>query len=169
MDRILNNYESLQELWDWSIENIKDVSMKARIRGVKSHMMQFDFYFGLSLGECLLRHADNLSATLQRKELSAAEGKSIAMKTVKTLNEMRSEESFCLFWSNVNKQAQKSSVENPKLPRKRKVPERFEMGAAEAEFVSSAEAHFRQIYYAAIDHITAIVDRYDSQYFNTYL
>ena len=170
MDRILNNYESLQELWDWSIENIKDASMKARIRVVKSHMMQFDFYFGLSLGECLLRHADNLSGTLQRKELSAAEGKSIAMKTVKTLDKMRSEESFCLFWSNVNKQAQKSSVENPKLPRKRKVPERFEMGAAEAEFVSSAEAHFRQIYYAAIDHITtAIVDRYDSQDFNTYL
>ena len=57
--------------------------MKARIRGVKAHMMQFELYFRLALRECLLRHVDNLSATLQRKVLSAAEGKSIAMKTVK--------------------------------------------------------------------------------------
>lgn len=170
MDRILSNYESLQELWDWSLDNIKDAKMKARIRGVQSHMLQFEFYYGLTLGECLLRHADYLSATLQRKEMSAAEGKAIAMKTVKTLTKMRSEDSFCLFWNNVNKQAQKSSVERPKLPRKRKVPARFEDGDAEAEFVSTVESHYRQIYYAAIDHMTcAITDRYDSQDFHTYL
>lgn len=55
-------------------------------------------------------------------------------------------------------------------PRKRKVPARFEDGDAEAEFVSTVESHYRQIYYAAIDHMTcAITDRYDSQDFHTYL
>ena len=75
MNSILRNYNELMELWDWSTDNLKDPKMKARIRGVASHMRTFDCYFGLTLGECLLRSADNLSATLQAKGISAAEGK----------------------------------------------------------------------------------------------
>ena len=75
MDSILKNYDCLMELWEWSIEKVKDTQMNARIRGVQVHMLTFDFFYGLTLGECLLRHAENLSATLQTKDLSASEGK----------------------------------------------------------------------------------------------
>ena len=38
------------ELWDWSLNNLKGTEMKARVRGVKSFMATFSFYFGCSLG-----------------------------------------------------------------------------------------------------------------------
>lgn len=69
---IIDNYDTLNDLWDWSLQTVKDTDMKARIRGVQAHMQKFDFFFGSSLAEVLLRNADNLSKTLQCKDLSAA-------------------------------------------------------------------------------------------------
>lgn len=105
MDSILKNYENLMELWDWSLDHVKDAKMKARIRGVQTHMTKFEFYFGLSLGECLLRNADNLSAAIQKKEISAAESHCLARKTVTTISKIRTDDSFDLFWNLVTKKA----------------------------------------------------------------
>ena len=61
-----------------------------------------NIFFGLVFGEMLLCHADNLSRTLQ-KPCSASEGQSIADMTRKTLQKMRSEENFGLFWQKINR------------------------------------------------------------------
>ena len=61
-------------------------------------MQSFDFFFGLVLGEKLLRITDNLSKTLQIKTFSASEGQEMAKMTKRTLKSMRSEENFNLFW-----------------------------------------------------------------------
>ena len=55
------------ELWDWSLTTVTDTDMKARIRGVQAHMQKFEFFFGSSLAELLLRNADNLSRTLVKR------------------------------------------------------------------------------------------------------
>ena len=64
-------------------------------------MKTFEYYFGISLGELVLRHSDNLSRTLQHKSLSAAEGQHVAVMVVKTIESMRSEEAYKLFWDEV--------------------------------------------------------------------
>lgn len=112
---IINNHESLMKLWEWSLKRVHDTDMKARIRGVQSHMLRFDFFFRLTLGECLLRNADNLSADLQSKDLTAAEGKSMSMKTVKAISLMRSDEAYTLFWQKVIQNAERIGVEEPCL------------------------------------------------------
>ena len=43
-----------------------------------SQMQRFDFLFGTSLGYEVLRHTENLSKTLQHKDMSAAEGQGLA-------------------------------------------------------------------------------------------
>ena len=43
MDSILKNDDNLMELWDWFSDHIKDAKMKARIKGVQTHMTKFDF------------------------------------------------------------------------------------------------------------------------------
>ena len=60
-------------------------------------MKTFSFVYGAILGEIILRHADNLSNTLQHKSMSAAEGQQVALMTVQTMNSIRTEESFDLF------------------------------------------------------------------------
>ena len=71
---IICNYAALQHTWDEAIDVARDTETKARIGGVSAQMTKFDFLFGLILSEMLLCHTDNLSKTLQKKNISAAEG-----------------------------------------------------------------------------------------------
>ena len=81
---IVANYAVLQALWDESLEFVKDVEMRSRIIGISTTMRSFNFFFGVLLGELILRHSDNLSRALQGSHVSAAEGQKITKMTVKT-------------------------------------------------------------------------------------
>ena len=69
------------------------------------------------LGQLLLQHSDNLSMALQSQSMSALEGQKIARMTVCTIESMRSDESFKLFWKKVTDLAGNLNVSNPTLPR----------------------------------------------------
>lgn len=168
MQSIIQNYAVLQELWDQAVDIVHDTETIAHIRGVASQMQRFDFFFGLVLGEFLLRHTDNLSRTLQ-KSCSASKGQIVANMTKKTLFNTRSEQNFDLFWDKVTKLAVNLDVEEPMLPRKRKMPQRFEEGSAPPEFHSSPKDAYRQSYYEALDLLVqAINDRFEQPGYKTY-
>ena len=94
MESFLNNYEELMELWKWSLQEVKDTEMKARIRGVMTVMTTFDFIFCCCLGQRILKQTDNLSKTLQRKDISAAEGQHLAFQVVAVLKKSRDSSIF---------------------------------------------------------------------------
>ena len=56
-----------------------------------------------------------------------------------------------LFWAMVQELAAKYDIGEPSLPRRRKVPRRFEVGSSEPEHPSSPEEYYRQMYYEALD------------------
>lgn len=74
---------------------------------------------GVMLGERILRFADNLSRTLQQKDLSAAEGNHAARLTCETLTSLRKDAEFAIFWKEVMKKQSKFDVDEPTLPRRR--------------------------------------------------
>ena len=77
---------------------------------------------------------------------------------------MREEASFHMFFENVRASAQKLETNNPKLPRKRKVPSRYEDGEAPTEFVSTDEEHYRQFFYQTINMVANCVhDRFQQK------
>ena len=88
---ILTNYEVLQSLWEKSIDCVSETEMRNRIQGISACMTTFDFFFGVSLGELLLNHSDNLSRTPQASSMSAN-------MTVITLQAIRTDNEFKLFW-----------------------------------------------------------------------
>ena len=166
---VLDNYSVLQELWEEAEKASKESETTARIIGVASQMATFDFYFGVYIGELILRHSDNLSRTLQKKDISAAEGQHVASLVKTTLQSMRSDDSFKLFWQVLRVKAQKLNIGEPTLPRKRKAPRRFEIGESQAEFPSSVEDHYRAIYYEALDLILQCIDdRFDQAGYKMY-
>ena len=57
---ILDNYSVLQELCEESVKVTKESEMTARIVGVASQMATFVFYFGVYIGEMILRQAFDL-------------------------------------------------------------------------------------------------------------
>lgn len=103
-----------------------DTETIARIRGIAAHMLSFEFFFGLVLGEIRLRHTDK---ALQGN-YSAAEGQRVIEMTKKTLQSIRREETFELFWIKVTTMACDVDVDEATLPRKRKRPQCFEQGDA---------------------------------------
>ena len=82
---ILENYDTLLELWDVILNDSPDSKTRARINGVASQMKTFNFFFGACLLLLVFQHTDNLSKTLQHTKMSAAEGQTVAGMTVRTL------------------------------------------------------------------------------------
>ena len=144
---VLDNYIVLQELWEESEQTTKDSGISARVIGVASQMRTFEFYFGIYLGEMILRHSDNLSRTLQKKDLSAVEGQRVAGLVKATLQSMRSTDQFDLFWKVLTRKAEKLNIDEPVLPRKRRAPRRIEIGESPAEFHSNVIDHYRAFYF----------------------
>lgn len=155
---IMCNFETLQRTWEEALEVVNDTETKARIRGVSAMMSAFDYMYGNMLGEMLLKHADNLSSTLQHKTLSAAEGQEIAQMTVQALKALRDDETCHLFWMKANLRATDLGVGEPQLPRRRKVPRRFDDGLSEGAFHEDPESLYRQQYYEAIDSIVNCIE-----------
>ena len=84
---IIDNFETLLDVWEESLEYVRAVEMRSRIRGVSAHMTKFDFYFGCLLSEKILRYSDNLTRALQTSRLSASDGQKLATTTIKVLEE----------------------------------------------------------------------------------
>ena len=98
LQSVSDNYEVLFGVWNEAQSSHLDGEMRARIIGVETQMHTFDFLFGISLGNLLLRHTDNLSKTLQLKSLSAAERQRLAKLTTQILQSLRVEDQFKSFY-----------------------------------------------------------------------
>ena len=163
LESILLNYEALLQLWDECLESRVrlDPDIKARIIGVKSVMTEFRFVFGLKVSEVILKMTDNLSRTLQKSSISAAEAQHLASLSVATLQGMRTTETWTVFYASVEALQQKLGVSDAVLPRKRKAPKRHSDGS-EGFHSETPQDMYRVAYFEAVDlAIATIKDRFD--------
>jgi hypothetical protein len=159
---ILENYNFLKQLWEESLEEKLLPDIKGRIAGVNSQMSQYNTLFGLKLSERILKITDNLSRTLQKQSLSAAEAQELVALTTSTLQGLRTEEAFNLFFQVVEQLQDSTNTEQPSLPRKRKVPKDLEVGSGDNYFSSTIKQHYRQQYFEVSDlAYNGIQDRFD--------
>ena len=169
LQSVIENYEVFQVFWDEARDITSDSENRARITGVKAQMEKFEFLFGLCLGECILRHTDNLCKTLQSPSLSAADSQQLAQLTCNTLERLRNQECFSLLWSKVSGMQEKLQIDEPMLPRKRKAPRRYEVGDGQGTFLETVQDYFRAEYYVVIDAALACIrQRFDQPGYQTY-
>ena len=143
----------MRTLWNECLQTVKQPDIKARINGVKTQIQKFNFFFGIQLGEQILKHTDNLSRTLQNGAYSAAEGQIVAELSVRTLQSMRDDNSFALFWAAVLSKSQRLQIAPPQLPRHRRVPAKLEIGSSASEQVDCVKDLFRRQYFEAVDFV----------------
>ena len=151
IESIIEHYDTLSQLWDERLETWLDPDVKGRIIGVQTQMATFDLLFGLQLSMKILKITDNLSKTLQKQSLSAAEGQSVAELIVKTLKSMRTDENFTAFFDLCNCFCERTNTNLPILPWKRKAPRRFEIGTGEGSHSATFEDHYCQVYFEVLD------------------
>ena len=156
-------------VWNDALSSKLDGEMRARIIGVDTQMHTFDFLFGVSLGNLLLHHTDNLSKSLQKKSLSAAEGQRLASLTLDVLKSLRDGDNFDSFYARVLQDQVRLEVNEPTLPRKQRAPQRLLVGSTIGDFHSTPEDRYRQIYYEALDFVVqAVSDRFDQPGYRVY-
>ena len=122
----------------------------------------------------VLDHTNNLSATLQTKNLCVADAQETARLVVDTISRIRNEEDATSFYEMVKITADQLSLEEPSLPRKRKVPNRVNFLHG---YIESASHHhengndfYRAQYFAAIDNVTeTIKNRFDQPDYQMYI
>ena len=170
IESILEHYITLKQLWEECLETRLDPDIKGRIIGVQAQMDTFNLLFGLHLSMKILKITDNLSRTLQTRSMSASEGQSVAELSVKTLQLMRNDESFDAFFRLVNCFREQTGTSSPKLPRKRKVPSRFEVGEGKESYNdSSIEDHYRRLYFEVLDlAVAGISQRFNQPGYSIY-
>ena len=117
-EKIILNYKYLMQLWDICLKEPLSYEVKARIIGCQNQMSTFSFFFGICLGKRIFMITDNLSKTLQNKEMSAINSKKYAELTVKTLKNMRFEDEFKEFYKEV--MSKDLPIDKSKIGRKRK-------------------------------------------------
>ena len=162
VESIIKNYVVLKQLWSECLTTQLDPDVKGRIIGVQAQMATFNVLFGLQLAMKILKITDNLSRTLQKQTMSAAEGHSLAECTVKTLVSMRTTDCFDGFLLLVHCFCERTNTNPPVLPRKRRAPQRFEVGTGEGSHSSTVEDHYRQAYFEVLDlAIASISDRFN--------
>ena len=81
-----------------------------------------------------------------------------AKRTKEVLGSIQSEEKFDLFSEKVTSLTADVDVNDPILPRKRKVPRRFEDRSAQPEYDGSPKDMYRRIYFEALDLLVQAIE-----------
>lgn len=167
---IISNYSVLQaSLTEFETMAKYDAEMSARVSGIAHRFSLFSFLFGVMLGHRILGIAENLSKTLQHKDISAAEGQEAARITLQSLEALRNDESFAAFWTEVLKVQSANDVDEPVLPRRRKTPARFADGAGGGYHADTPVDLYKPVYFAAIDTVSACIkERFDQPGYKVY-
>ena len=173
LDSIESNYVKLLEAFEEALLQESNTEMKSRINGVKSKMEKFEFLFAINLARMILAQSDNLAKALQKKTLSAVEGKQLYQYTVVTLRSMK-EENFEKLWEETTKKASQISNETdfemgqPKLPRPKIRPGKFKDYQHHLEddddFPATAKEYYKKIYVESFDNIIkCLEDRFEQK------
>ena len=156
---ILDNWTAINSVWTISLGEKLDPEMRGRIIGVQAQMVKFEYFFGISILQILLRHSDNLSKTLQSPKITASEGQKLSNLTVKTLISLRSDTLFNNLWEKLKKEANTLGIEEPSLPRKRKRNGKL-LSGNETQFYCDIEEvaiYYKRVYFYAIDTIVTYI------------
>ena len=115
---------------------VPDTEMKVRIHGVSLHMNTFRYLYGIMLGELLLKHADNLSWTMQHKSrLPRMSTSGVDDRGDAQRNPGRW--ALDIFWTKVTSKEGTIYVGEHALSRRRKAPMRFDDRLCEGDFTKT--------------------------------
>ena len=115
---------------------------------------------------------------MQQKKMSTVKGKELADLTVKTLQAMKNDRDFNLFYETTKKSTSTiKEISTPGVPRKRKRPNYCSLQYIESNLSTTGEAyypetavdHFKPMYMEAIDAIiNSIKDRFEQPRFKVF-
>ena len=110
---------------------------------------------------------------MQRPKLSASQAQSIARETVFTLEKLRDNGYFLVFWKDVLNESKQLDIDEPTLGRKRKASRRIEDDYSRSSigfFYDKFEDFARKIYFEVLDLLNnAIKNKFEHEDYKRYI
>jgi len=132
---VKDNYSVLQELWDEALDVASDSDTRLCLNYWSPAYYDNIWVLFWSSFRWVYSQAHWQLKTIQSPSLSASDSQEIAELTCKILASIRNDEAFDLFWANVLLQQNHMGINEPALPRKRKVPARLEVGTSASNYI----------------------------------
>ena len=157
IEAILKDYSLLMDTLEEIHETTHDeYGLKAS--GLLHSLEKFNTLFGLRLGHNLFGAAENVSLTLQRKNITIQDALTAIDTAKKYFKRVRSEEEFNQFYEKTVKLSDELNIGAPELPSQRRRTARYESGSS-AHVYMTAKSYFRHLYYEACDLLTGELER----------
>ena len=129
--------------------------------GLLHSLEKFSTLFGLELSHLLFSASEQVSLTLQTKNIALHDALSAVDAAKKFFKRTRSDETFDKFYDNLVSTARKHSIDEPELPRQKQCPVHYENSSNTHTPVS----YYRKIFFEACDVLHGELEQcYSSQH-----
>ena len=152
---ILRNYSIIQSALEEIRQGHDDYAAKAS--GMVLKMDNFDTFFGLKLAYLIFSASEQLSINLQAKDTTVQEAVRGSLLLTTHFRSLRDESKFNNFYDVVVRESRELTAE-PTLPRRRKVPRRFDDGASPHTYETPKDRH-RHMYFEVTELAAGEVER----------
>lgn len=164
LNQILKNYSSLVEFFQlFSESDTSDAA--AKCSGYLEQMTNFKTFWFLSLYSLVMSPVEEVNSQIQSKHIGVAEVKSKLGFLYDVIENNRND--FEQFWGKCMNE-KPSFVDEPILPRQRRIPKKLENVESSAAYIhSSPKEYFKQVYIEACDTVLMCVrERFQSSGLN---
>uniref|UniRef100_A0A1X7TXD7 Uncharacterized protein n=1 Tax=Amphimedon queenslandica TaxID=400682 RepID=A0A1X7TXD7_AMPQE len=162
LEAVLKDYEVLTETQEEIHESTHDeYGMKAG--GLLQSLEKFSTYFGIKLCHLLFNAAEQVSSTLQRKDITLSEALTAVESAKSYYQRIRLDDTFMKFYCSILTEAQSYNIKSPELPRYRKHLARYLSGTDQHRYSSPKEYHRHQFYEACELLYGELVTTFDSE------
>ena len=122
-------------------------------------MEKFSTFFGFQLSLLAFTPVEQVSATIQGKDISAEDSSQASKSLIFHLKRLRTDAEFERFFDRILEES-KDKTKAPVLPRNRRVPARFEIGESSTHhFHTDIREFYKQQYFEVIDLLKEETDR----------
>ena len=117
---------------------------------------KFSYCFRIHLAQIILADIDNFNQILQGTQMTVIDVQVISRSWIPTLQSLRIESEFNLFWPKVKKFAREHNNDKPRLSRLGNAPIRYILCRAVAEHPEETEGDYHRKYYTALKQLKII-------------
>jgi Domain of unknown function (DUF4371)/hAT family C-terminal dimerisation region len=147
---ITSNYAAILQ-WLTDFTNHKEnARIEAEASGLLESFTKFDTFIKLELLRILFTIVEDSNTALQGAQLNFREAESIINSLKSVIQMARTDERFETFWKSAITGSEGLQLDEPILPRRRRVPTKFD-GSGQHHFPSTPEEHYRRLYFETID------------------
>lgn len=160
-----SNYEAAQSFFEeLQNDSTLDCGIYAKAVGFSKQLESFEFYFMLNFMIAIFDRIELLNASLQKSNLNVHEAHGKVQAVMEAFTQIR-EKSFETVWNEATTNASNLGLEEPKLPRIRKIPRRLENeGAVSGHVFHTPKNHYKKIYFEVYDQvIVSLNERFSSR------